>query len=96
MKNIKYLPLGLFIALGIKSLVLGLNLETVAGLFVLGLTAYVYEKHSNDESVNKLETKLNVELDAIKKELKDLENMKSKVTSMQMQQMRPMPGQKQF
>lgn len=68
-QRIKYIPLALLLAYGAKSLVNGLNWESVALSLVLSGLWYLLEYKSNDKQIQAL----SVKIEALEKDNKDNE-----------------------
>ena len=76
MQFIKYLPLSLFVALGLKFIAIGANYESVALLAVIGGIAAYYETHSQNKKVKELEARqvlLEAKLDDATKTIKNVD-----------------------
>ena len=86
---IKYIPYGLLTAFGLKALVYGLSWESVACLAALGTICFLIEKNIESSALKELREKVAAQ-DAAYQALKtDTEQVKSFVTSIKLNSMRP-------
>lgn len=86
MEKIKYIPLGLFIAFCLKIAVLGPSLTESLCLLILGAVAVTYEYKSNSKEIKGLEDKLSALSTRADSKDKEIDELKSYVSSMKMSQ----------
>lgn len=85
MDKIKYIPLALFVLFSGKALISGLNgYESAAGLLILGAISAFYEYKSQERAISLLTDELNKQRDEQKRLEKELETLKSAVSSIKL------------
>lgn len=90
MERLKYIPILLLLAFGVKYLIVGIDLAGVACLASLGIVSFCLEKFLENNNILALKKVQEAQLQVMNKQADELEQVKSYVSGLRLNSMNGM------